>query len=152
MGNFACPQPATVTVALNAKAMSGRADVTVEPATVEFPVSVSVFGAGSYQETRPASMSVVIQDRLAANETLALNLTATFAGGQIGNCQGATPFPAAEGSAEANVPIVVENVAQATQSDTPNPSDAATKGSPATAWALLTIVLLVMAFRRRVPK
>lgn len=149
MGNFACPASATMKVTL-AMATSNYATFTIEPATLEFTVSAGFSGGGAYSQTKPASISTTIQGRVPANQTLTLNMTASFAGGQVGNCQANGPIPAAETSVEEDVAILVQNATQPTGPGASMSGDSTedSKDSPAASWILVSLVLIALANRR----
>lgn len=150
MGYFACPTSAKMTVVLTT-ASSSYATFMIEPATLEFTVSTGFSGSGAYSQTKPASISTTIEGRVPANQTLTLNVTASFAGGQVGNCQATGPIPSAETSVEQDVAILVPDATPMTgpgASKSGDNTQAESKDSPAASWILVSLMLIALAGRR----
>ena len=157
LGNIACTQAATATVALDIEDLPSplRGVQGTVPATLAFdiPMNTIVVGGTTYEQTMEATLSINVTNEALPDHEHTFKVTATF-DGTLQGCQAGGAIPSAEGTGEHKIKTGPASAAGtqargATQTVSSSGTDKGGKDAPAFPALALAVALLVAAVARR---
>lgn len=157
LGNIACTQAATATVALDIEDLPSplRGVQATVPATLVFdiPMNTIVVGGTTYEQTLDATLSINVTTESLPDHEHTFKVTATF-DGTLQGCQAGGAIPSAEGTGEHKIKTGPASAAGtqargATQTLSSSGTDTGGKDAPVLPALALAVAVLVAAVARR---